>query len=560
MRADVAVAGDWLRKNAAVLLLSLALIGSSALLLSFNSGLAPFQDSWELLMNRRGLTVEAFLQPHNEHIVVIPVAITQLLLHLFGMGSATPESVVLTASLATAAALVFVYARRRVGSWLALMAAVLLLFLGPGWQDLLWSFQVGLVGSLLFGVAMLLALDGDGRRSDLAACVFLAIAVGFSSLGVAFAAGAAVDVLLRRRERGLERAYVVAVPLLLYGGWYLGWGNEAESHLSLHNVLVSPLFVFDGLSASVDSLLGLGTIADEAVARSRWGPVFLLALVSLLVYRQRRGPGVPAGIWPVAATAATFWFLAAFNYIPGREAYSSRYLYPGAAFVLLLGANLMAGIRPGRRLLLAAAAVTLVVASFNAVPLREGRDFLRDQTVLTRSGLAALEISSRTVAPSFALTPEVAGTSFLTEIEAAEYLAAVREFGSPAYTAAELAGAPETARAGADVVLANALPVTIETDAAGSQVAWRRRRCTVVGGAAGAGAPPLSLSSGMVEIELARRGPATIRLRRFARRTYPLVTDGLAGGSTTLLRIPRDRSARPWRLRVEAAQPATVCQ
>jgi len=558
MGADVAIAGSWLRRNAAPLLLGLALLASSALLLSFSAGLAPFQDSWELLMNRRGLTVEAFLQPHNEHIVVIPVAITQLLLHLFGMGSATPESVVLTASLAIAAALVFVYARRRVGSWLALMAAVLLLFLGPGWQDLLWSFQVGLVGSLLFGVAMLLALDGNGRRSDLAACLFLALALGFSSLGVAFAAAAAVDVLLRRRERGLRRAYLVAGPLLLYGGWYLGWGDEAESHLSLHNVLVSPRYVFDGLAASVDSLLGLGTIADEAVARSKWGPVLLLVLVALLAYRQLRGPGVPPGLWPVVAAAATFWFLAAFNYIPGREPHSSRYLYPGAVFALLIAANLMTGVRPGRRPLLVAAAVTLVAVGFNAVPLREGRDFLRDQTVLTRSGLAALEISSRTVAPGFALTPEVAGTSFLTEIEAGEYLAAVSEFGSPAYTVAELARAPEAARAGADVVLANALPVTIETDAAGSRASRRRLRCTAVGGAGGAGAP-LPLSPGMVEIELAGGGPGTIRLRRFARRTYPLVTDGIAAGSTTLLRIPRDRSARPWRLRVEAAQAATVC-
>src|SRR5262249_13689523 len=141
----------------------------------------------------------------------------------------------------------------------------------------------------------------------------------------------------------------------------------------------------------------------------------------------------------------------------------SRYLYAGVAFLLLIGADLLRGVRIGRPALLAAAALTAVVVGFNLVPLREGRDFFRSQTVLTRSDLAAIEIAERTVEPSFALTPEIGGTSFLNEIEAGNYLTAVDEYGSPAYTPAELASAPEAGRVQADVVLVNALPVTIET-------------------------------------------------------------------------------------------------
>jgi hypothetical protein len=554
MDEDFAGTGGWLRQNAALLLLGAALLAAAAVLLTFASGLTYFQDSWEFLLGRRAIALDAYLAPHNEHIVAIPVAIEQLLLRTFGMTSETPDFVVLTLALLAAATLIFFYVRRRVGPWAALVAAVLLLFLGPGWQDLLWPFQVGLVGSLLFGVAMLLALDRDDSRGDLAACAFLTVSIGFSSLGVAFAVGAAVDVFQRRRRRGRRRAYLVAVPLLLYAAWYVGWGRDAESHISLHNVLESPLFVLKGISASIGSLLALSTIADEAVGRSKWGFVVLAVLLGLVAYGRRRGRRFSPRLWPVLAAAGTFWFLAAFNYIPGREAYSSRYIYVGAAFVLLIAADLLTGAIPGRRTAAVAAALAAVVVGFNLVPLREGRDFFRSQAVVTKADLAAIEIARRTVDPELTLDSEIAGSSFLGNVRAGEYLAAVREYGSPAYTPAELARAPEAGRRQADVVLANALPVTTEFGVATPAAA--RRRCVSVRGAS---APPLRLRPGVTAIELAPGGPGTIRLRRFAARGYPLEAEGIEGGSTTVLRIPRDRAARPWRLQVEAAQGATVC-
>lgn len=536
------------------------MLGAAALLLSCASGLTFLQDTWDFLINRRTFTATALLEPHNEHIVVLPVAIEQLLLRLFGMTSAMPEFVALTVLLLVTAALVFVYVRRRVGPWPALMAAVLLLFLGPAWQDLLWPSSSLFVGSTLFGVAMLLALDRGGRRWDIAACAFLALSIGFSSLGLAFAVAAVVDVLQRRRSHGLRRVYLAAIPLFLYAAWYAGWGHRAGSHLSLHNVLVSPRFVVESLVASVDSLLALSTIAGEAIGRSVWGIPVLVALAALLVYGQVRKPGVSPRFLPVAAAAAAFWFLAAFNYFPGREPYQSRYLYAGCAFMLLLAADLLQDVHLSRRALLAGAAITLVAVAFNLVPLREGRNWLRGETALTRSDLAAIEIARRTVDPSFTLVPEIAGTPSLVNVQAGEYLMAVREYGSPAYTPAELANAPEADREHADVVLAHALPVTIEGDAGGGWTGARRRRCATVRGGAGPDAAPLRLRPGSTRVELRPGGPATIRLRRFATGGYPLVTEGVAGGSTTLLRIPPDAVARPWLLQVEAAQGAAVCR
>lgn len=544
---------DRLSRSAPLVLLAAAMAVAAGVLLSYGAELTFFQDSWEFLMHRRQLSADALFEPHNEHVVVLPVLIELLSLRLFGMESPMPETAVLVALLLGTAGLLFVYARRRLGPWPALFAAVLLLFLGPAWQDLLWPFQISLVGSALCGLGALLALENRDRRRDLAACALLTASFGFSSLGLPFAAAGAVE-LLRRGRAALSAAYVVAVPLLLYAGWYAGWGHRAENHLGADNVLSSPRYVGEGLVASLDSLLALGTIAGEAVGRSQYGLPLLIALLALLAYGQWRRPGFSPGLWPALAGTATFWFLAAFNATPGREAHSSRYLYVGGLFLLLVLANLLRGVRFNRGALLAAAAVTVAAAAFNLVPLREGRDFFASQTVLARADLAAIEIASRTVDPGFRLAPEISGTPFLNEIEAGEYLRAVGEYGSPAYTAAELAAAPAEGRRHADLVLANALPLNVEPGTAAAP--GGERACLRAGGTA---PRPVALRPGLTTIRILPGEPGAIRLRRFATGEYPLGSEGIPGGSTSRLFIPADAVARPWRLRVEAEQGAVVC-
>jgi len=545
----------WPRRNAPVVLLGAALLASAALLLALTHGLTFFQDTWEFLMNRRDFEADSLFTPHNEHIAVVQVAVQIFLLEVFGMSSAAPEHVLLILALLAAATLFFVYARRRVGPWPALMGTVLLLFLGPAWQDILWPFELGFVGSVLFGLAMLLALDRDDRKGDIAATVFLAIATGFSSLGLSFIAAAAVNVLQRHRERGWGRAYVVAIPAGLFALWFLGWGHDAESHLSLQNILSSPPFVLEGLAASVESLLGLADPPVEGVATVGWGQPLLVALIGLVIYGQVRRPGFSPGFWVVAAATATNWFLAAFNYIPGREPTTGRYMYAGGLFVLLLAVELLRGVKVNRTVLLVAGAVTLAAVSANLVILRDGSRWLDNQTVLTRSDLAAIEISRRSVDPYFALAPDVAGTPSLIDVQAGKYLEAEREYGSPAYTPTELASAPEVGRRQADIVLSQALPLSTETivDAKPDP----QGVCTTVPGGQGS---DLRLGPGVTRIELEPGPAASFNLRRFAVAEYPVPTEGAPGGSTTLLTIPPDTSQRPWRLQVQAEQAARVCR
>jgi hypothetical protein len=545
-------------RNAPALLLAATLVASAVLTLALTWHFTFLQDTWEFLMNRRAFTADAFLQPHNEHIVVIPVAIQQLLLHLFGMDTARPEFVLLTIGLLVTAYLLFVYVSRRLGPWLGLFAAALILFLGPAWELLLWPFEISLLGSVLFGLAMLLALERDDRRGDAIACACLAVSLGFSSLGIPFVVAALVAVLQSPRERRRGRAFVFLVPVLLYAAWYLGWGHDAESHISLRNILASPRFVAESLAVGVGNLFGLGTNPVGGAVETFWGAVLLVAIVAAVGFRRRQRPGFDPGLWPVAAAAATNWFLTAFNQIPGRDPTSSRYQYASAVFIVMLLANLLARERFGRREILIGAAVTLLAIAPNLVVLKDGSDTFETQSVLTRSDTAAIEIAQRTVLPEFQLSPEIAGTPSLIDIFAGKYLEAVDEYGSPAYSESELAAAPAPGPRQADIVLSQALPLKTVITSNAYDPAGGQENCVT----AQVKDPEneVTVDPGRTRIEVAPGPEAKLSLRRFARGEFPVPTEAAPGGSLTVLHVPRDESPRPWHLHVEAAQAVRICR
>lgn len=550
-----------------VLLLAVALALAGGLILVLTWHMTFYQDTWALLMERRELSVDAVLSPHNEHIAVFPVLIEQLLLRVFGMTSARPEYVLSAVGLLGSAALLFVYVRRRVGDWLALFAVTPVLFLGPAWEVLLWPFEIGFVGSVFFGLAALLSLEPASRRGDLAACASLVLSAGFSSLGIPFLVGAAVAVALRPRGRRLGSAWIVAIPALLFGAWYLGWGHEAESHMSLENALQAPKYIAEAISANVGSTLGLNPDPTSgALGRGpnvepgldpAWNRAVVFLLVVALVVGRARGASLSPRFWPVAAVALTNWSLTALNYFPGREATNSRYQYAGAVFVLMVVAALFDGARPKGRLVAAFGAAAALSVIPHLVVLGKGADFLEEQSVLTRADTAALEIARNTVQPDFQLTSEVAGTPTLPNVFAGEYFGATAEYGSPAYAPAELATAPEPGRFQADVVLTHALPLSLSIESGG--YADGAPGCSVLPPGE---KPEVALPPGTeTRIEVAPGPSARIQLRRFASDAeYPVKGESQPGGSAGELKIPADAVPLPWHMLVEAEQLVRVCR
>lgn len=553
----------WRRRLDPDLLLIGALLAAAILLIALGWHLTFFQDTWAVLLERQPFDVDSFLIPHNEHLIVFQIAVEKLLVEVFGMTSARPEMLFMTATLVAAAALLYVYVKRRVGAWLGLFAAVLLLFFGAGWQILLWPFEMEFSAPLAAGLGMLLVFEREDRRGDVLACLLLLLAIGFGSLGLSFWLAALVAIGLAHRERGWGRVWIVAIPAVLYLGWYAGWGHKAEHHLTLVNVLGSPAYTLEGFASSLGALAGLSNAPlTGAAGEPGWGQPLLIAAIGLVIWGLWRRPGVPRTFWPIAVAAFSYWLLAAFNFIPGREATSIRYVYAGAAFTLLVAAELFSaqGLRLGRRAIWIGAAITVLAVMPNLVHLKDGYEWLKEQTVLTRADMGAMEIASRTMKPEFVLGPEVAGTASLINVNGGDYPEAVRKWGSPAYTPSEIAAAPEVGRHAADVVLSQALPLKTVTVLEGYEPSLvSGSKCTAIP-AGGEAVPEVPVGPGTTRVVIGLGGQAALSMRRFAQTEYPVSISSGPGGSVVELKVPKDNAPEyPWHLHIAAEQGTWVC-
>ena len=376
---------------------ALAATASGLLLIALQSQLSFTADEWDYLLNRRGLSLDVLLRPHVDHIVLGPVAVYKAIQSTIGMEKLFPYALVSTPVFLASVVVLFVYLRRRAGGWLALAGALPVLFMGTAREVTIWPVNIAFTAAMAAGIAALLALEGEDRRGDAIACGLLVLGLAFSELALFFAVGAAVSMVLARRP--WSRAYVVVVPVLLYAGWYAGWGHTAESHLSLHNLVHSPVYVVEGLASSVWSLLGVPT-------HGRLGGVWpaLLALAALGALRARSRTPLPATFWSALAVLLCFWVLTAASFAPGREPDQSRYQYVGGVLLLLVLGNAFAGVRLKAPETLAILGVACVATIANLAVMRHDYSlFLRNRAIDERGALAGLEVAGSRADPNLVL-------------------------------------------------------------------------------------------------------------------------------------------------------------
>jgi hypothetical protein len=548
------------RRNAPVLVFGAALVAMAIVLVVAQWRITFFQDTFAFLLDRQPWTPHYFLFPHNEHIVILPVAVTKVLLAIFGMTSNVPEQIAMGATVLGAAVLLFVWLRRRLDPWPATIGAILFLFLGSAWPTILWPFENEFTLPVVFGLAGLLLLDREDAKGDAWACAMFVLGTISGSLGVCFIAAAFVEVVLQREERGWRRAYVFAVPALVYLAWYAGWGHEAEHHITIHNVLHAPQYVLEGFASSLDSLAGLSTIQANVSGNNDWGRPLVVGAIGLLAFAQWRRPGFSRTFWVVTAAAVSYWVLAAFDFVPGREASAARYVYAGALFTLLMIAEVLRKWPLSRKALWVAAAVAALAIGPNIAQMKEGSSWEKEQSVLTRSDLGALEIARDTVAPTYSLlSVESTGTASLSLVEASKWFEAVDKWGTPADTPAEIEAEGEGGREHADLVLAEALPISTTIAPGGLSAAPPSgAACVTLPGGGASAAKQVPLKPGVTTVEVAPGAAPAITLRRFAAEAFPVVAPG-EGGKTTTIEIPADRATQPWYLHVEAGQTTRVC-
>jgi hypothetical protein len=550
-------------RHAPLALLGALMLLALVLLYRKGSGLTFFYDEWNFVMNRRDWSVGTFLEPHNEHLSLVPVAIYKLLFATVGIDAYWPYRVLLLTLHLVCIGLLFVLARRRVGGVVAVYASLPVLFLGAAWQDLLWAFQIGYLVSVAAGLGMLLALERRSRGADALACILLAVAVASSTIGIPFAVAAFVELVARREP--WQRLWIVAAPVLLYALWSLAYGNPRAAPgaqggvgpLLRQNIPDTPLYVANAAAGAFGAVTGLGL---------DWGrPLALLAAVGLAVWLASSRPVTPRALGLLGAALA-YWGLTGLFRAQLNVPAESRYLYFGAVLLVLLAVELFRAARLSDRARTVLVVLVAAAAVANFGPLQDGSRDLQDTSGHVTAGLGALEAAGESTDPGYRPDPVRA-----PDIVASRYFAAVRDLGSPAATVDEIRGRAEPYRQTADLVLVQALPVSLlpgweraptgnrppTVDGAPAGRVSTRQGCTTFRPAAPGSAIDLTVPrSGLV---ITPETPADVRVRQFASDFPPNALGSVAAGTTTRLRIPERPQLGAWHARLTPTGPLTVC-
>jgi hypothetical protein len=399
-------------------------------------------DEWDFIQSAPDWGWATFLQPHNEHPVMLTRLVYAALLNTVGLRSYVPYMLVLLALHAASAVLLFELVRRRAGDLVGIGCALLLLVLGAGWEDLLWAFQIAFVGSVACGLGMMLALEGSSAARNsasthhkLTAVALLAASLMFSGIGLFFGVVAGARLLL---TPGRRREMLWFIPVVVaFAAWYLAYGRHGTATVpppGASNVLLLPAYVAWAMAGAVAGIIGVTGLPSLAVLVAGAGAV------GIAWWRRRPDAfalSVAAGL--VAFYLVTGLSRAQLGYDQGA---SGRYVYVGAVFWLILLGD-AARLLPWRGTWRPALAACLFLACFNSGVL------------LWAYGTAKTELMLREVADLQALAAErgnpcldpagFADRLVMPQVNSpARYYRAVDRYGDPA------AGRPVIRRADFD--------------------------------------------------------------------------------------------------------------
>jgi hypothetical protein len=291
-------------RSQTIVFLSIAGVAGGAVLW-LDRGMAPFHDEWWFICGRSLWDAGSLLAPHNEHPVLLHAVVYLTIAAVFGASSSLPFLVVLLVLHAAVAAAVL----RLTGS---MVATAVMLFLGAGYENLFWGFQIGFVGALALGLwAMAAFLD---ERPWLGASLLVA-AVLTQGDGLFVIPAIAAYLLSAKPVRAL--AYLMPA-LAVYGFWVLLEGGSIDARGDPPTTAGIVAFTATGIVAAA----GFGA-----------GPPVAVGLTALWVAaRPRVSPLVIAGATGLVATFVGLGIV--------RQGFTSpdasRYLYVAAPFVLLV--------------------------------------------------------------------------------------------------------------------------------------------------------------------------------------------------------------------------------
>lgn len=276
-------------------------------------------DDWEFLLRRGSVTGvdHGLFEPHNGHWSTAPIVIVRVLYALFGMTTYTPYVLVTIAIHLGIAWVMFVLlCRSKCPPWIACAAAVFVVFIPVGQDNIVWDAAMNNTGAILCGLLAVLALQGGDldRGRPFLTWTWLVLGLMFSATGISAVVLASVFAAVVRSPRNALR--VLSVPAAVFVVWFLTFGEAGGEGGSKLDV---PQFVWSGLTNSFGTALGV----PEA------GPVVFLGLLLASVVNHDTPAMVRHLGWAglSAATAQLFLEGLARGILGIEVAASGRYAY-----------------------------------------------------------------------------------------------------------------------------------------------------------------------------------------------------------------------------------------
>lgn len=322
------------------------------------------RDDWSIL--HPDTAPIQFFAAHQGHWNTAATVVFQALRDTVGMHSYLPYlAIALLAHLAVVHLLWRIMIRTGVSPWMANGFAGVLIVFGAAAQNLLSAFQMGFMGAIAVGLAVLVLVDRPVlRRSGAIAAVGLSIvALTFSGTALPVIAAALTLSIIRR---GWLRSIALFAPAgIVYVVWYLLFSVGTSSSLApygLQLVTRLPLFFAAMFGAGYGQFVGLVPL----------GVVIAVALAIWVIRRHRSWVGDEALAYALLLGSAVFAALTAASRSGGEltAAGAQRYVYVIVALAVPAMALALGAIASrGRALKFAAIGTIALVAAVNAVLL-----------------------------------------------------------------------------------------------------------------------------------------------------------------------------------------------
>ena len=370
-------------------------------------GSSFFFDEWDFVLHR-GINFNDLMRPHNGHFSLLPVFLFSLTRHIFGLSNYLPYQVlaiVVHVGVSTAAYFIV----RRSSRLIALGVGIVVVCLGSGWQNILWPFQIGMMGAFAAGLWAIFVLENETKRPWLVS-LLLAVSLASAGGGIAFAVVLFCAMLVKRDWQVIR---ALTPTLGLYAIWYLKYG-ESQSHNG--NLGKTPKYVLDSALAAGAGIGGRTLIFGAAV----------LGVVGVLFIQRINERSFVSTKNLIFVFLIATWTLTALSRAHLGEPGASRYVYVGAISILILAGILLPPFESLKSsLVILPSAILLLIPNLDM--MRAGANGLKDTSAHLSAEQAALEQIIDEVPADFQFDSMRA-----PQLRAGEYLRAVEKFGSPA--------------------------------------------------------------------------------------------------------------------------------